>query len=235
MKTINTVGIIGYGAFGTFIHKLVSEHFLTTSVKIYSRKKNIDSLEETCKSDVLFIAVDIGSFESILDEIIPLIGKDTIIVDVATVKKHTVNILKKHDIPYIATHPMFGPYSYKHKKEDLNIAICDHNLNHDTYCEIKKFLENNDLKVKEMSANEHDILIAETLFLTHFIGQVVTRERFKRTSVDTISFGLLMDVVESIQKDTKLFKDVFKYNPYCKDVVVQFRKGAKSVEDFLIE
>jgi prephenate dehydrogenase len=84
------------------------------------------------------------------------------------------------------------------------------------------FLKQCGFQVVEMSAEQHDKHVAETLFLTHFIAQVVVRGDFNRTDIDTVSFGGLMDAVESVRHDTELFKDVFRYNPYCKEVLRRF-------------
>jgi prephenate dehydrogenase len=84
-------------------------------------------------------------------------------------------------------------------------------------------------KVLKLSSDEHDRLIAETLFLTHLIGQTVHKAGFERTSVDTLSFGFLMNAVESVAHDENLFHDVFTFNPYCKDVLTRFEEAKHRV------
>ena len=69
-----------------------------------------------------------------------------------------------------------------------------------------------------MNADEHDKHLAETLFLTHYIGQSILKAGFTRTEIDTLSFQFLMDAVESVKDDKKLFADVYQFNPYCREV-----------------
>jgi prephenate dehydrogenase len=88
-------------------------------------------------------------------------------------------------------------------------------------------LKNAELTVLSLTADEHDRLIAETLFLTHLVGQTVHKGGFERTAIDTVSFGFLMDAVESVAHDEALFRDVYAYNPYCKDVLARFEKAQK--------
>lgn len=86
------------------------------------------------------------------------------------------------------------------------------------------------LKVLELSVDEYDRLVADTLFLTHLIGQTIKRGGFERTAIDTVSFGFLMNAVESVAHDEALFRDVYKYNPYCKDVIARLEKAEGDIK-----
>jgi len=86
-----------------------------------------------------------------------------------------------------------------------------------------------------MTPDEHDKLIVETLFLTHLVGQIVKQGKFERTSIDTISFGFLMDAAESVWHDDALFHDVFKYNPYCREVLKRFEDTERTIASSLEE
>lgn len=239
---IKNVGIIGYGDFGRFLHALAQEKFPEISVKISSRGEEPDGktffpLEDACRTDVLFLAVPISAFEEVVARIKPLLAPTTLVVDVATVKKHTAEVLRKQGIArFISTHPMFGPYSYAkqgNSLRELRIAVCDSSLPQNETDGVTAFLKEAQLKVLELTSDEHDKLIAETLFLTHLVGQTVKKGGFERTAIDTLSFGFLMDAVESVAHDDALFRDVFKYNPYCRDVLTRFEGAEKNVSSSL--
>ncbi len=236
--TIQSIGIIGFGSFGQFLFELSKEHFPDLMVKVSSSRQEPDGkdffpLEEVCATDLLFLCVPINAFEETVEKILPLLGENTVVCDVTTIKKHTVSVLQEKKVPhYIATHPMFGPYSYaKHNNslKSLRIAVCDSSLDKNEMRNVMEFLEKAELKVLEMSADEHDRLIAETLFLTHLVGQTILKGGFKRTSIDTVSYGFLMDAVESVAHDEALFRDVFTYNPYCKEVLERYENAEKDV------
>jgi prephenate dehydrogenase len=240
---IETLGIIGYGSFGSFIQELAQQYTPNIQVKISSSRftpdgKTFFSFEEVCACDVLIPAVPISTFREALARIKLHLGSNTIIVDVATVKMHTVQALRELDghTQYVATHPMFGPYSYikKGKSIDgLRIVITEHTLSSEQRQKVRDFLESIGLVILETTAQEHDQILAETLFLTHYIAQVVTYGNFIRTNIDTVSFGFLMDAVESVQNDTELFKDVYTYNPYCKEVIARSEQAEQAVEQLL--
>ena len=240
---IRTVGIVGYGSFGALLETLVKRFAPSVEVKIHSSRfapdgKQFFALGEVAKCDVLLLAVPIHAFEETLTKVLPLMGDKTVIVDVATVKVHTTEILKRlaGDKKYIATHPMWGPESYEKTKGNIagfRIVMVDGTLPTDQYLQLQAFLKQCGFVVVEMSAEQHDKHLAETLFLTHFVGQVVSSADFDRTEIDTVSFGHLMDAVESVKHDTALFKDVYRFNPYCEEVLRRFEKAESEVHTLL--
>jgi len=243
MLNIRSAGIIGYGDFGKFLHELLSVHFPHIKVKVTSSRSTPDGqlffpIEEVCGADVLFLAVPISAFQEVVEKILPYLGRQTIVCDISTVKKHTVSILRDCKVPrFVATHPMFGPYSYEKQRKslkNLKITVCDDTLSPKEHSLAVKFFRGMGLNVLEMTPDDHDRLVAETLFLTHLVGQIVKRGKFERTSIDTISFGFLMDATESVAHDDVLFREVFTYNPYCKEVLSRFESVEKQVAESLV-
>ncbi|MEK7093237.1 MAG: prephenate dehydrogenase/arogenate dehydrogenase family protein [Patescibacteria group bacterium] len=240
---IRSIGIVGYGAFGKLLHTLVGRFAPSAEVRVFSSREKPDgktffTLEETAQSDAVVLAVPIHAFEDALKNILPLVCKDTVIIDVATVKVHTTAILKRvaGEQPYIATHPMWGPESYEKRNGDVSgfrIVLAEHSLPNEVYTALAEFLKQCGFDVVEMTPEQHDKHLAETLFLTHFIGQIVAQGGFNRTEIDTVSFGYLMDAVESVKHDGKLFKDVYTFNPYCKEVLERFEISEGKVSKLL--
>ena len=240
---LKTVGIVGYGAFGALVHTLIKRFAPGIAVRVYSQGKDPDGktffpLAEVAKSDVIVLAVPIRAFQATLSQVLPLARKDTVIVDVATVKVHTTGLLKKlaKGQRYIATHPVWGPESYAKRGGDVagfRLVVAAHTPPQGDYATARATLEHLGFNIVEMTPDSHDKHLAETLFLTHFIGQVVSRGGFRRTDIDTVSFGFLMDAVESVRHDGLLFRDVFRYNPYCADVLKRFKEAESAVRRLL--
>ena len=238
-----TLGIIGYGSFGRLLHELV--HRFAPDVKVVVHSSRADAsqdfyvtLERACTADVVVPCVPIHAFEATVGNMLPHLGADSILVDVATVKMHTVNILQTL-MPqgrWIATHPMFGPESYKKRKksvQDLRVVVAESTLQPEEKNAAVSFLKRCGFDVVEMSSAEHDKHLAETLFLTHFVGQTVHRAGFDRTAIDTVSFGYLMDAIESVKHDETLFKDVYRYNPFCEEALRRFETAELDVRALL--
>jgi prephenate dehydrogenase len=98
------------------------------------------------------------------------------------------------------------------------------------YEELQFWVKQLGLVMIEMTAVAHDRYLAETLFLTHYIAQTITAADFVRTTIDTVSFGFLMDAVESVRDDTALFADVFAYNQYCQATIDRLRVATNAVQ-----
>jgi prephenate dehydrogenase len=229
---IRSVGIVGYGHFGRFVHALIARYAPGIEIRIFSSKAKPDgalffSLAEAAACDAIVLCVPIHAFERTVESLLPLVRWQSILVDVATVKLHTVEVLQRLAPAHrwIATHPMFGPESFAkqgNEPKGLRIVVSQHTLPLAEYKELRNLFETLGFIVVEKSADEHDRQLAETLFLTHYVGQIITRAGFKRTDIDTVSFGYLYDAVESVRNDTQLFEDVYAYNPYCKAVIERF-------------
>lgn len=239
-----TVGIVGYGHFGKLVHALVARFAPDAQIRIFSSRTQPDGtlffgLADVAKCDYIVLCVPIHAFETTIENLLPLISWSSILVDVATVKLHTVEVLQRLAPAHrwIATHPMFGPESYMKQGSEvsgLRIVVSKHTLPEQEYKDLRKAFESIGFVVVEKSAQEHDAQLAETLFLTHYVGQIIHRAGFTRTEIDTVSFGYLYDAVESVRQDTKLFEDVFTYNPYCKDVIERFDEQEREVKKILL-
>ena len=236
---VSTVGIVGHGHFGQFLQELAGRFFPEVKVKIYSRRAEIDNqiffpLEEVAVCDVVILCGAIREYEEQIKTVVKLSLPETIIVDVATVKKHTSELLREHceGRRFLSTHPMFGPESYKKHGGTINgfrIVVTDYVLANDQYQILKNTFAALGFIIIEMTADEHDKRLAETLFLTHYVGQSILKAGFSRTAIDTLSFQFLMDAVESVKGDGELFKDVYQFNPYCTEIAKQFHTAQETV------
>lgn len=236
---IKTVGVVGYGHFGEFAVQLVKRFLPEVEVRVYSQRSEPDgelffSLEETVSSDVVILCGRIAGYEEQLQSVIPHLGQESVVVDVATVKKYTSELFKRYlgDRKYFCCHPMFGAESYKKTDGDVSgyrIVVTDFSIEEEDYEVVKNWLIGLGFSVIEMSADEYDQLLADTLFLTHYIGQTIKEAGFGRTSIDTVSFHSLMNAVESVVGDTCLFHDVYRFNPYCKKAAKCFHDAQEKV------
>lgn len=238
-----TVGIVGYGAFGKLVYTLLRRFAPDVPIRVYSSRfepdqKTFFSLEDVAGSDAVVFCVAIHATEEALARVLPHVRPDTVLVDVATVKTYTTEIFNRlaPEHPRLSTHPMFGPESYEKKGGEVRgfrIVVTEHLMGEDAYGTLRTRLQEVGFDIVETTPESHDKHLAETLFLTHFVGQTISRAGFNRTEIDTVSFGYLMDAMESVRHDTDLFKDVFKYNPFCEDVLKRFEKSEQEVHALL--
>ncbi|MDB5237804.1 MAG: putative prephenate dehydrogenase [Candidatus Kaiserbacteria bacterium] len=233
---VNTIGIVGYGAFGKLAERLIRKFARHIKIRVWSRGSGSDSpnfatLEEAVKCDVLILAVPIRNYEEALEMIRPHLGVQTILVDIATVKGYTQELIENKFCaqPRLHTHPMFGPGSFRRTKGDVRgfpIVMTGHTLVRSKYRALKRFAKACGFRIVEMSAKEHDKGLSETLFIAHLQSQTLTRAGFlKKTSFDTPSVRLMKEAAEIVANDTELFHDVVLFNPFCRIAMIQWQKA----------
>lgn len=135
---IDSIGIVGYGHFGKFVETLVRRFLPAVEVRVYSRRSTPDGerffgLEDAAASDVVVLCGAIGEYEEQLLSILSHLEDETVVVDVATVKKHTGELFKKYlnGQSWLSCHPMFGAESYKKTEGDVSgyrIVVTDETL-----------------------------------------------------------------------------------------------------------
>jgi len=230
---MKTAGIIGFGRFGQLAAKYLKEDF---QVYVYDKSdKTFDamklgvataSLKEACCKDVILLSMPISFLEDVLMEIKDYIRKDSLILDVCSVKEIPCNLMKKYlqeDIEIIGTHPLFGPDSAGRTLKDRKIVICPVRTNDKRLTCIKKYLEEKGLIVIEMSPEEHDRQIAYSLTLTHFIGRAMIDMDLKPQEIETLGYQRLLKILGTVKNDTwQLFEDMNKFNKYSQQVREEF-------------
>ncbi len=240
-----SIGLIGYGAFGAFLHALQQRFLPDAELKIHSGSREPDGelffpLDAVGACDAVVLTVPISAYERTLQRLEPHLGASTVLIDVATVKAYTMGLVSsvRAGQPFLSMHPMFGPESYAKRNGEVSgfrIVVTGHKMDPALYRTLCDGLVATGFSLVEKSADAHDRDLAETLFLTHYIGQVVAQGGFERTDIDTVSFGYLMDAVDSVRHDSQLFEEVCRFNPYCRQVIERFDASDTLVRDKMLK
>ena len=234
---MNTVGIIGYGRFGKVLANILQRGFL---INVYDIKE-VDSsnsihyvtLDKVLKEKVIFIAVPIRQFENLIKKISKPIKKNRTIIDVCSVKMHTARVMLKYlpkEIGIISSHPMFGPDSFL-TNQKLKMMMHKTRDCHNQYSFWEKYFIDQNIKILNMSPEEHDKLAAKTQGVTHFLGRSLKKFGISKTNLDTQGFRDLLNLVEQTCNDSsQLYYDLQSYNPYTKDTIRRLKKSFEKIE-----
>lgn len=196
-------------------------------------------LKKAYESETIFFAVPIESFEYVISEHKEYIKPEHVLIDVLSVKLHPKYIFEKHlgnsKTQILLTHPMFGPDSAKKSFADLPIVMDKFKATADTFAFWKDFFTKKNLKVIEMSADEHDRLAADSQGLTHFIGRLLDEFGMDKTAIDTMGTKQLLSVKEQTIHDTwELFNNLQHYNPYTKPMRLKLGEAYDKLYNKLI-
>ena len=242
-NTVSSIGIIGYGRFGSFFaDQVLPVVFPNAEIRISSQShqdKRVMSFKHVVSSDLIIPAVPIRSLPEVLSKIADHIHQESIVMDVCSVNVFPARLMKeflpKHT-SIISTHPMFGSSSYEKVEHDLSkltivmYPLQINKMNYDPIYEAFKTI----LKVIEMSPEAHDRKTAQFQFLSHLLGGVLHQLDIKRSLIDTESASRMFDMMEVLNNDSmELFEDIYHYNPYAQEEFKKFNNAYKSVTNHL--
>lgn len=239
--SVKKIGLIGFGRFG----KLIVRHFSNDfEFYVYDKSANKNeiknnnvvpsSLKGLCQLDIIILAVPISELKSVLNEIKNLLKKDSLVVDVCSVKEYPIKLMKDilpKTVQILGTHSMFGPDTAYDSLEGRKIVLCKVRIQNKFYLQIKRFLESKQLAVIEATAQQHDAEMAKSLVLTHFIGRALMDMQVSDMEIDTRGYRDLLRILDTVKNDTwQLFEDMNKFNKYSKEVRNNLIKSLSNVE-----
>ena len=244
-KKLN-IGIIGFGRFGQFLGKHLSEYhnIFATSRTNYSNKflnseiNFFNNIDEFYKLDLdcIIIATSIMSFEKVLNKLNKNFLKNKLIIDVLSVKGFAKKKLLdlNIDCDILCTHPMFGPDSGKDNWLNLNFVYEKVKRTNITRCNnFLSFFEKKGCRMKEISCEEHDKYSANSQFITHLTGRILANLNIKSTPINTSGFNNLLDLVKNTTNDSfDLFEGLYINNLNSIETLKNFKS---SLEDIIIK
>ena len=238
------IGIIGFGRFSALMAKYLSADY---EVKISTRRNKEQeisalgatqvSIAEVCALPYVILSVPISAMKGVLQQVAPLLKKDTLVADVCSVKTFPVKWMREmlpDHVSILPTHPMFGPDSAKDSLSGKKIVLCRERIDTAVYDNIKAYLAGKGLYIIETTPEDHDRQIAISLSLTHFVGRSLSAFGAKNLDIDTEGYKRLLHILGVVENDTwELFRDMHYYNPYAESVRSQFMASMKNINDML--
>ena len=232
-------GVIGFGEFG----KLVIDKLLPPGSQIFVNDKNksqnlkcnvkFDTLRTVCSANVIILAVPFDAYVDLLPKIAKLISKDTLVVDVCSVKIEPHELFKINGLfnrkNLLMTHPLFGPQSSVNGVADKEIVITKQSG--ELSRQLITFWQIIGLKTSQLSADKHDFEMARVHSLTSFVGRTLINMNIKDSSVPTDYFIKLLSLIDVEQRHSKkLFETIQRHNPYARDIRKKFIEVALSLD-----
>jgi len=222
----NTVGIIGAGSFGIFMAKQLEGY---CQVKLYSHSGRSNpwsaTIEEVASCDYLIPCIPLEAYRTMLSMIKPMLKTETAIVDICSVKEESVRligeILPQHAV--VATHPLFGPESAPDSLAGHVLVLCPEVSDPDHVAKVGEFAKSLDLKVVQMSIQEHDKEMAVVQGLTFFIAHALRDLGLQHQRLETPSFRRLLHLseLEALHSE-ELFYTIQRGNPRTAEVRDRF-------------
>jgi len=254
------IAIIGCGLIGSSILRNINNKEISKSITIFDKSKNVTETikkENLCDnvskniqsavkdSDLIILAIPLSSYKEVLLSAKDNFKEGAIITDTGSVKKEVNKIFENFNltnISWIASHPIAGTEEsgpsagFKELFKNRWTIICDSkNSNKDKVEKLKKFWEFLGSKVKLMSIEEHDHILALTSHLPHAVAYNIVKtainndEKFK-DEIIKYSAGGLRDFTRIASSDPLMWRDIFIDN--SENIIKILDEFSKNIDDF---
>jgi prephenate dehydrogenase len=225
------VSIIGLGRFGETLYRLLKDDFAVVlydkteikpgQIKLAKNTTVTKDLKKVYASDTVFYVVPVSEFEAVIKEHEAYFRPDQLLIDVLAVKMYPAKIFANHltgtRTQALLTHPMFGPDSSKDGFNGLPIIVNQFMAGDANFKFWKDYFTGQQLRVVELTPEEHDKMSANSIGLTHFLGRLLEQYKFAPTPIDTLGAKKLLEIMKQTCGDSwQLFNDLQHYNPYTK-------------------
>lgn len=180
----------------------------------------VDSVAELVDgARLIILATPVSAAKSVLRALRPHLSADHLVIDVASVKAVAVRAMTDllgADIPWIATHPLFGPASIA-RAEHLHAVVCPNDAHPAATNRAAAFYERLGCDVTFQSADEHDRTMACTHALAFFVAKGMLDIGAGQSDAPAPpSFSAMAQTIETVRADAgHLFYAIQHDNPHA--------------------
>ena len=254
------ISIIGCGLIGSSILRNINNNEISKSITVFDKSKDVIETikrENLCNniskdiqsavkdSDFIILAIPLSSYKEVLLSAKGEFKENAIITDTGSVKKEVNKIFEYFNltnISWIASHPIAGTEEsgpsagFKNLFKNRWTIICESkNSNKDKVEKLKSFWKFLGSKVKLMSIDEHDHVLALTSHLPHAVAYNIVKtainsdEKFKEDIIK-YSAGGLRDFTRIASSDPLMWRDIFIDN--SENIMRVLDEFSENIDDF---
>ncbi|AKQ64152.1 Prephenate and/or arogenate dehydrogenase [Myxococcus hansupus] len=226
-----SIALLGYGRFG----RALSGLFVDAGISHRVFDPGQDDVPSALRAPALAQAVEgatfvilsmpVSAMRSVLEALRPHLTPAQTVLDVGSVKVRPVQVLASvlgRDIPWVGTHPLFGPASLARGDLPRRTVVCPNELHPAAVHKARALFERIGCEVTELSPDAHDALMARTHVLTFFLAHgLLKAEAGKDLPFAPPSFQPVARLEEYARLEVPhLFGVVQSENPYARDARV---------------
>lgn len=233
IRTLTTIGIMGFGAFGRLMARHLQPHFAMRicdpmhppAPDPWGQGLLPGTAAEVAACGLVILAVPVAAIPQAIASLRPHLKAGAIVLDVGSVKIGPTLAMEAglpDGVEIIGTHPLFGPQSARHGLEGLKIALCP--IRGRSMPRIAAFLRHAlKLRVIVTTPDAHDREVAMVQGLTHLIAKILVRMDPLPRTMTTSSFDLILQATEMVRYDApNVFMAIERANPHAKAVRDRF-------------
>ena len=233
--------VLGAGKMGSFFLDLLSfEHETAVYERDAKRLRftyntlRFTTLEEIkdFKPELVINAVTVKYTIDAFKDIIPIVPKDCIISDIASVKTGLKEFYEASGMRYVSTHPMFGPTFANLNQLSEENAIIISESDDEGKLFFRNLYKNLGLNIYEYTFDEHDKTVAYSLSIP-FVSTFVFAAVMKHQDAPGTTFKRHMRIAKGVLNEDDYLLQEILFNPYTNENVAQIRKELKELLDII--
>ncbi len=233
--------IMGAGKMGSFFIDLLSfDHEVAVFEKDPKRMRftyncqRFTQLEEVreFKPELVINAVTVKYTIPAFQEIVPALPETCIISDIASVKTGLKEYYDTCHLPYVSTHPMFGPTFANLNQLSHENAIIISEGDHLGKIFFKDLYQRLGLNIYEYSFEEHDTTVAYSLSIP-FVSTFVFAAVMKHQDAPGTTFKRHMSIAKGVLNEDDYLLQEILFNPHTHDQVAQIRTELKELLEII--
>ncbi|NNC02036.1 prephenate dehydrogenase/arogenate dehydrogenase family protein [Corallococcus exiguus] len=219
------VALVGYGRFGralgTLLEAVGVEHRALDPVADIPEPLRAHSVPELLEgSELVVVAVPVPQMRDVLRSLRPHLRPEHLVLDVGSVKVKPVEALTEvlgEQVPWVGTHPLFGPLSLAMAERPMRVVLCPNPLHPEAAPRARRFYEGLGCEVIEQTPEGHDQVMARTHALTFFVAKgMVDSGAAADVPFAPASFKALSRTIETVRADAgHLFNAIQQENPFA--------------------
>jgi prephenate dehydrogenase len=233
------VALVGYGRFGRALGSLLEaaglDHRAWDPHADVPELVRAPSLPELLQdAGLVVVAVPVPRMEEVLRALKPHLTDKHLVLDVGSVKVKPVQALAHvlgRDVPWVGTHPLFGPLSLAMAERPLRVVLCPNPLHPEAAPRARRFYEALGCEVIEQTPEGHDRVMADTHALTFFVAKGMVDSG---SAVDVpfapASFKALSRTIETVRLDAgHLFNAIQQENPFATEARARLLSALQAI------
>ncbi len=235
-----TVGLIGSGRFGKLAASQLSKRVrVVVAVRVRpdlrgaNRNVRTGTGAAAASQQIVLLAVPVSRLPALLQEIRGCVRPGALVIDVCAVKTEPTRWMKAllpRTVSILGAHPLFGPDSFQGSLKGHTIILCPVRISRSRLTQVMRMLRIAKANPVVMRPERHDRMIAETIFLTQFIGRLVGTAGLRKWEGVTVHYDRLQSIVQAAVHDSpRLFTDMWKYNAHGARVGKALRRAHAAI------
>ena len=242
------VTLVGYGRFGRALAYLLSRQgtevvAVDPAVELPAVHAEGPGRAAFTPGSTVFISVPVSRVRTVLEELTPRLQQVGLVIDVSSVRAPADAAMAEtlgSQVPWVGTHPLFGPSSLMLGERPLRVVVCPNPRHPGAAGRARALYERIGCEVIEEAAATHDRAMARTHALAFFIAKgMLDLDGDRETGDDGAqfvppSFRAMQTTIDAVRSDAgHLFYAIERLNPYAEAARADLLAALTRVHDEL--